>query len=81
MSSSDNGFCTYGCNFLDQNPLAPRYIDHIMTRPPIYPFGNLRLRNTKVVLDQNIVPTQDGLVPLSDHFGLVTQVCLGNPNE
>jgi len=74
-ASAPKGLCTYGCNILDPTPGAPRDIDHIFV--PKNSFPHLTFTGTKIVLDQRIVNTTDGMMPLSDHSGMMTTICQG----
>lgn len=58
------------CTFCDTNPItdtdASVWIDHIL----LYNLTSEAVTATERTFDENVVPVEDALVPLSDHFGV-----------
>ena len=58
------------CTFCSTNPVAEAdasvWIDHIL----LYNLPDTAVLSTQRVFDENVVPVDDTMVPLSDHFGL-----------
>ncbi|MEM8607659.1 MAG: hypothetical protein AAGF92_11160, partial [Myxococcota bacterium] len=58
------------CTFCDTNPItgaaASVWIDHIL----LYNLTSDAVTATQRTFDENVVPVEDAMVPLSDHFGV-----------
>lgn len=62
------------CTFCSTNPLTGTdssvWIDHVL----LYNLSEEAIVSTERVFDENVVPVDDTMVPLSDHFGLRARI-------